>query len=219
MKRERWRGRQVGYDIDGVLANINKVAVCHLNQSLGTKYRHDDVAHWDWIYEKSLETALGKGMNDSEARKLAESNRAIYFDSEAHRQCEPYRLMPLTMMWVEKLQIPHFFITTRNPENKQATLEWILSNFPRELADRLKIRDQKGIGPDIFKCDEARRLRIGMFFEDSGQTATVMRANGLRVALVTRPWNKDFTDFDRERVGNGAVGIFLRTVRFAATGL
>lgn len=210
--------RRIGFDIDGVWADINSQAVRKLNDTFGQKYSHDDVLSWDWVYEDAYRLGLLKGTSSDEAKKIAKEHRAVYFDSLVLRACKPYPGAVLVLRWLEQLGVPYEFITTRKPENSQATYDWFNEHLPWVAVERLHVRNDVVDDPDEFKVNKAKAIRVGLFFEDKQETALLLRENGVRVALVNRSWNRDCVDLDRVRVRHGSLGIFNRSLVFAATG-
>lgn len=210
--------RRIGFDIDGVWADINSQAVNKLNETFARNYQHDSVSSWDWVYDEAYRLSTENNAINGDAVNIAKAHRAVYFDSAALRMCKPYPGTVLVLRWLEQLGVPYDFVTTRKPENALATHGWFGEHLPWVEKERVHIRDNVLSDPDEFKLNKAKEIQAGLFFEDKQETAALLRGNGVRVALVNRSWNKDFSELDSVRVHHGSIGIFSRALVFAAIG-
>lgn len=218
------KDRHIGFDIDGVVANINSQAVNSLNAAFDPRaagrplYQHDSVSSWDWVYEEALRLGLARGHVDSEAREIAKRLRATYYNPEALRNCAPYPGAILILRWLEQLGVPYDFITTRRPETTAATVDWFNRYVPWVERARVHIRGDKNVDEDEFKLLEAQKIPVRLFFEDKPETARHLLGGHIAIGLVDRSWNRGQVDLDRYRIRHGSLGIFTRALIFAAAG-
>jgi hypothetical protein len=136
------------YDIDGILAYSAKVVFEDFTNKTGIYVHPADIDKFNFLRS----VAKNHGLNGSD---LASANDGWY-DPEILLKAPRYLYIKsvvqrsLSLVGAER----NFVLTARNPELKQATLEWFDREFPEIRPDNIIIRDTKTIDAIPFKIEK-----------------------------------------------------------------
>lgn len=172
------------WDHDGVQSDSSH-AVIEAIKPLGINLKHSQLISWNTVYEVAL--------TQTKSQAQAEKINYHWFSPETLRKSSPYHLNLLLMKFLRRLGIGVVTITTRTPECRQSTLDWMKQYTPWASPKDFFIRPPHSkLSGDDFKILQAKKLRVNIFVEDNSATAVALSQIGIYVILPTRPWNQSF---------------------------
>lgn len=201
------RSAVILWDIDSVQAITHIPVLRKVNRYLSTDIRHHHLTRFDFVHHFALRL--------TGSREIADEVNKYWFDPDTLRQSPPYRAHLWTMNTArEQYQAENFSVTTRIPETRDATVDWLTEYVSWMIdEDRLRIRSDHSISGDAFKVANARDLKADLFIEDNGDTSLALLAAGFNVGVVNQPWNWSYRELDPYRLltATALTDLVLRT--------
>jgi uncharacterized HAD superfamily protein len=176
---------RLGFDIDGVVANIANVMVDHINDKYGTNYTEDIFFHHDisknrYVDDEELNKEIIQSVIDN-----------VFHNRDMLMTVEPYPKAVESLITLKRMHSIHF-ITSRSLHIREVTIDWIRSlnipfdsiHFMGPSADK-KVKSSKGM--------MGRSLNLDFYVDDQNKHLEEMYRYKARwfksPALFERPWN------------------------------
>lgn len=179
---------KLGFDIDGIVANMSKSMVDHINEKYGLN-------HTDEIFS-SHSCNENTYVDDPELNaEVAYSMREhIIYNDAAVLAIEPYVAGAEAIRKLAKSGHDIHFITVRPKTQEIATAKWLRNNhIPFTSLHVVGKRDLADPNPPIGKGRLGRSLNLDFYIDDYPRHLYDMYRYKNRwrkgVALFTRPWN------------------------------
>ncbi len=168
----------IGIDFDDVIVDFTKALMDFYHKNYGKKVEVKDIIKWDW--------GLYWGIPREEAIKRVD---------EFHNSHDVRNLLPLhdALKSISKLMEDNnlLIITGRPLRFNKRVKEWLSYHLKKKI-DVVHAGEYHK-GQAATKAELCLEEKIGLFIEDSGETALDCAKKGIRVILFDKPWNKDFS--------------------------
>ncbi len=154
-------------DFDGILCNLRKHVVRLVNLDLETKYTTGDLRSFDQIKKWYIEA----GSSEEEALK---KENYFWYTPEILLGTPPLPGATKFIEWIEKNKIPFSIVSTRRPEFRGVTEEWINIWMPSIDSENIYIRSNNEMTGEVFKPFIINRLGSDLFLEDTAYQAELV---------------------------------------------
>lgn len=179
--------KNVTWDIDGVLAKSSDPVLRQIKEDFGIKIRTAQLTHFDAIYYIVYDET---GSHDQGLKAISYFTRD---DIILRSPTYPGQVFLVNLL--DRMGYSQAAITSRPPQNRQMTQLWLEAHVPA-LSQNLFIRDpQTTLGGDDFKLDTIQNnfsRSLVLHVEDKDTTTDLLRRYRYPVALMDRPWNRDY---------------------------
>ena len=176
------------FDIDGVLADTGIPVIKEVNREWGTSFKPDDVS--DWTFTERVITKL---TGDPSEGKRA---NAIWFDPEVLFRSPPRTGALEVLIRLEEQNWVSWSATSRLPNAREMTMEWLNMYFPDIFSGRVYMREpgnEKLISSEEIKLAAVGMLGAMLYAEDDPVSVKYVVENcphnGLVVAMLDCGWN------------------------------
>lgn len=180
---------KLGFDVDGVVANIPLAMVTYINKKFNLNLTEDVFKHHDMFNNTYVEDPEE---NEKIAKVMLEE---VVLNADRMSALEIYKD---AVEAIRKLYRQHsiHFITARPESQHQVTIDWMRENrIPFNTVNSLG-SDAPG-GGKVGKGKTARALNLDFFIDDSPSNLPDFYKYKKRwrkgIALLNRPWNENIT--------------------------
>ncbi len=190
---------KVLYDMDGVLVNLAaEVVTAALDMMRQAGHEDGVIAVSDFDAWDAIETKIWQ---ETGSKELARNVNDLWFSPEVQRRALPYDLVIPATLALKELGIEQLLATSRLSRSHWTTQDWIDEHLP--WLSRSLYWNDDGDGRE-HKLKLAEQHDVSLFFEDDPEVFMLARRSFPRLLprmrLVVQPWNRQFRDFDVNRV-------------------
>jgi len=177
----------IGIDIDDVLAEFIQEYLIHHNSINDTAYVKEDIRDYD------LQKVLPYTREEILKKIFA------FYEHENFRKLPTLTNAKEVIDILKKTHELHA-ITARPIFTKQNTTDWITKNFS-DAFKSINFSNEFGLSkehknkPEI--CED---LNVNIMIEDSPKYAEAISKKGIKVLMITQPWNTKYQQENVERV-------------------
>lgn len=180
---------RLGFDIDGIVADMAQAMVDHINKEFGfnydiTVFRNHELKDNVYINDEKL----NKATVDSMKKNVIRNDAALL-------ELKPYDDSIRHLHILKKTGHEIFFITSRSKDNEEATIKWLRKN--KVPFDGVYVVGRAGVMGQLGKGPYGRSLNLDFFIDDDMPNLEDMYKYKSRwrkgLALFTRPWNEWMT--------------------------
>lgn len=190
--------RVVVTDIDGVLADSAAPVVRKVNKMYGLDLRTQDINNWNWV-GRTIEEHTG-----SKEEGMKAGN--VWYDPEVLAESQPIAGAVEVITRLLELKWKVWAATSRYPNARESTLDWIDRYFPGIGSAKVYMREAENV--NLVSSAEIKLLAVGMlgaslYVEDDYLSVEYVSKNwphGLAIAMLNRGWNKNASGYDQFRV-------------------
>jgi uncharacterized HAD superfamily protein len=175
---------KLGFDIDGVVADIPQTMIDHVNEKYGLNHTVDILIHHDisknrYVEDEELNTEIIQSIRDN-----------IFGSDDALLNVEPYPDAVGTLISFKRRHNV-YFITSRSRDTKDVTIGWLRKfNLPFDAVHFMgasrDVKSSKGM--------MGRSLNLDFYVDDQNKHLEEMYKYKARwyksPALFERPWNR-----------------------------
>jgi 5'(3')-deoxyribonucleotidase len=187
-------------DIDGVLADSADPVVRRVNRMYGLGLEAQDIDSWNWV-GKTIEERTG-----SKEEGLKAGN--VWFNPEVLAESLPIAGAVEAITKLLDLKWKVWAATSRYPNARNSTLDWIDKYFPGIGSGRVYMREAENV--NLISSAEIKLMAVGMlgaslYVEDDYLSVEYVSKNwgyGLTIAMLNRGWNKEAAGYDQLRVND-----------------
>jgi 5'(3')-deoxyribonucleotidase len=173
------KGKIIGLDMDGVLAQSREPVIAQINLDFGTRYTIADARIWGSV----MEMLENQGFTEEEA--LDYSNW-VWRDPEIIFSSSPIRGSLEFTLELSRLKIPFYVITSRVPELRASTFAWFEKWMPWIGEDQICMQIREEMDRGIFKAWMVKVLNVGLLIDDSVEhSKTVLDYTDAKVVLLS----------------------------------
>ena len=159
-----------GFDLDGCVINFASVLLKTVNELYDAKYTLSNITHYNLHY----------CLNITEE----EEDNAVNIALKKWTEWKPYPgVLEFIEKYYKKTNNTVYFITSRQEEYRNQTLDWIDSYLDCHVICQLIMNKDK--------VKEAHKRYITHFIEDKPTTAKYLADSNIIVFLPNRPWNQN----------------------------
>jgi len=176
---------KIAFDLDDVLSCFNLIWHQYHNKHYGTKVTMEDITDFylPTVYKVPLDVAMQR-----------------VFEFYRSEEAENIPIEPGAIMVTQELKKRGhalYVLTSRDPEIKDKTVEWININLPNTFKEVIFTKQfslSDGFNNNVKKSDACKKYGIDMLVEDAPLYAMDVAEAGLIAVLVEKNWNKNFKD-------------------------
>ena len=170
---------KVGIDLDGTLIRYQEEMVRFLNKKYSMDCKFSNVKRDD-CYDLLGTNPL------SRAFKLS----AFYKFSNSLSKINPTNGAKKTILSLKKNGYELYVVTSRFIGFSSGTKKWLDENFGKRIFTKIMFSKVLSSYSTRFKVAKYRQLGVEIVIEDSPYVAEKCASLGMKVLLVTKPWNK-----------------------------
>ncbi|MEK6741915.1 MAG: hypothetical protein AABX91_00455 [Nanoarchaeota archaeon] len=171
---------KIAVDIDGVLADYQISFVEFYNKRNGKNFSIQNlIGHDFW---------LSFGIS----KEKAEKEIIDFFSSEKFKKLSPVTDSQDAIKLLAQKNILSI-VTARPDFVRETTLEWLDAHFPNIFSEIHFTSQFGGNGPREKKSDFCLDYNYEIIIEDIVEHANECAEKGIKVFLLNRPWNKNFS--------------------------
>lgn len=182
------------YDIDGILANSAKKVFQNFSTKTGINVNPANLTSWNYLTEMAVKANLSQ-----QAIKTAEADWYdvdVLLSAQRYLHIKPAVLKTMSLVGPEN----NYVLTSRNPNFKDSTLNWLHRELPVFKAENVLIRGDKSTDSVTFKTENLIRLSARapwvVFIDDAlSYVKGALEAKLPNLVVVNIPQGLEMPDF------------------------